>query len=361
MGTGHQGRQREAGLSVTAPASKRLRIAVVGAGMGSSPHFKSLESLSSAIEVPWVCARDAARLATATLPAQAQKTTRLEDILEDRSVDAVIVLTPPNTHLEIVAKAAAAGKHVLVEKPLEVTQEKARQLVEVCAEHQVKLAVMLQHRMSEAATTLRKLIGNGELGNLTNASASIRWWRPQSYYDEPGRGTLARDGGGVLMTQAIHALDLLLSLTGMPESVIAVARTSASHRMECEDTVAAILLYKNGAIGNIDATTAAYPGSAERISLSFTQASATLESGELLVQWMNGKTLRTGSRQTSGSGAGAMAFSHAAHQAVLLDFVQAIRTGIEPAVSGSSALDVHRLIAAMMESSRNAGAVSTPA
>ena len=135
MGSGHQGSQRQAGISMTAPHSKRLRIAVVGTGMGSAPHFKSLADLSAEIEVPWVCARDAARLAAATVPAHAQKTMRLEDILEDRSVDAVIVLTPPNTHLEIVAKAAAAGKHVLVEKPLEVTLAQAKQLVEVCAQH----------------------------------------------------------------------------------------------------------------------------------------------------------------------------------------------------------------------------------
>ena len=105
------------------------------------------------------------------------------------------------------------------------------------------------------------------------------------------------------MTPAIHAFYLLLSLTGMPESVVAVARTSASHQMECEDTVAAVFQYANGAIGNVDATTAAYPSSAERTALSFTHGSATLESGELRVEWMHGKTFKAGSKQSSGSGA----------------------------------------------------------
>jgi UDP-N-acetyl-2-amino-2-deoxyglucuronate dehydrogenase len=144
----------------------------------------------------------------------------------------------------------------------------------------------------------------------------------------------------------------MLSLTGPPETLHASARTSASHRMECEDTVSAILHYGNGALGNIDATTAAYPGAPERISLSFTKGSAVLESGELLVQWMGGRTLQAGNKQASGSGASSMAFGHEGHQRVLQDFLEAVRCGYEPEVNGRSALMVHQLIAAMMESSR---------
>jgi UDP-N-acetyl-2-amino-2-deoxyglucuronate dehydrogenase len=339
-------------MATTAPSASRLRIAVIGVGMGSAPHFQAIESLADTVDLVWVCARDSRRLVKAVLPALAKRTTRIEDILEDDSVSALLVLTPPSSHLEIVEKAARAGKHVLVEKPLEITLDKAQGLVEVCEENLVKLAVMLQHRMGVAPTALRQIIASGDLGELTSAAASIRWWRPQSYYDSPGRGTLARDGGGVLMTQAIHALDLLLSLTGLPETLHASARTSASHRMECEDTVSAMLHYANGALGNVDATTAAYPGAPERISLSFTGGSAVLEGGELLVQWLDGRTLQAGSRQASGSGASSMAFGHEAHQRVLQDFIDAVRGGHEPEVNGRSALMVHRLIAAMMESSR---------
>ena len=341
-------------MAKTAALASRLRIAVIGVGMGSAPHFQAIESLADQLDLVWVCARDSGRLAQAVLPALVappKRTTRLEDILEDTSVSALLVLTPPNSHLEIVEKAARAGKHVLVEKPLEITLDKAQRLVEVCEVNRVKLAVMLQHRMGDAPTALRGLITDGDLGDLTSAAASIRWWRPQSYYDAPGRGTLARDGGGVLMTQAIHALDLLISLTGLPEALHASARTSASHRMACEDTVSAMLHYANGALGNIDATTAAYPGTPERISLSFTKGAALLESGELLVQWLDGRTLKAGSRQASGSGASSMAFGHEAHQRVLADFIEAVRGGREPEVNGRSALMVHRLIAAMMESS----------
>lgn len=334
-----------------------MRVGVVGAGQACAPHFQSLHDLQDELELAWVIGRSSERLAALTLPAGAGVSTRLEDLLEDASIEAVLVLTPPNTHLEIVQRLAMAGKHVLVEKPLEVNLEKAEQLVSFCDNCGVKLAVMLQHRMREAARSLAGLVANGTLGSLVSASASVRWWRPQSYYDEPGRGTLARDGGGVLMTQAIHTLDLLLSLTGMPDQVSAMAGTSTMHRMEAEDTVAAALHYPNGAIGSIDATTAAYPGFPERIALNFTRGSATLESGELRAELLDGRSFHAGQKQTSGSGANPMAFDHQPHRAVLQDFVAAIRNNTEPAVTGRSALKVHRLIAAIMESAGSAAPV----
>jgi UDP-N-acetyl-2-amino-2-deoxyglucuronate dehydrogenase len=274
--------------------SPRLRIAVLGAGLGSAPHFQSLQDLSAEAELVYVYGRSAERLASVNLPAGAKKTTRIEDILEDASIQAVLVLTPPNTHLELVQRVARAGKHVLVEKPLEIDLNRANALVEACEEAGVTLAVMLQHRLREAAVALRALMAAGELGELVSASAAVRWWRPQSYYDEPGRGTLARDGGGVLITQAIHTLDLLLSFTGMPARVTGIAGTSAVHRMEGEDTAAALLHYGSGAVAVVQATTAAYPGFPERIELNFTRGTATLEGGEMRAAFQDGRTTERG-------------------------------------------------------------------
>jgi predicted dehydrogenase len=335
-----------------------MRIAVVGAGQASAPHLQSIQDLDGEVTLARVVARSAGKLGALELPEGTAISTRLEDILEDASIRAVLVLTPPNTHLDIVQRLARAGKHVLVEKPLDVTLDKAQQMVDICEQSGVKLAVMLQHRMREASLALAQLVKDGTMGQLLSASASIRWWRPQSYYDEPGRGTLARDGGGVLMTQAIHTLDLLLSLTGMPDKVLAMASTSAAHRMECEDTVAAVMHYPHGAIGSIDATTAAYPGFPERIALNFEHGSATLEAGELQAELMAGRKIQAGTRQATGSGANLMAFDHAFHRAVLQDFVTAIRNDAEPAVTGRSALQAQRLIAAVMESSSRGTAVT---
>ncbi|MES2416043.1 MAG: Gfo/Idh/MocA family oxidoreductase [Pseudomonadota bacterium] len=337
--------------------NKRLRLAVVGAGLGASPHFLSLEELAGEVDVAWVHARDAQRLAHARIPAGAIRTSRFEDILEDTSVQAVLVLTPANAHLEVVERAARAGKHVLVEKPLEADLARATALVDACEKHGVMLGIMLQHRLREAAVGLAGLIRSGEFGELVSALASVRWWRPQSYYDEPGRGTLARDGGGVLMTQAIHTLDLMLSLIGLPETVIGIAGTSHMHQMECEDNAAALLRYAGGAVATVQATTAAYPGFPERVELNFTKGSATLEAGVMRAAFIDGRSVSLGTAQGSGGGANPMAFDHAAHRAVIADFVQAVSTGGTPAITGRSALDVQRVIAAIMASSKNGGSV----
>ncbi len=327
-----------------------LRVALIGAGPSCAPHLQSLIELAPAVELAWVAARTPQRLAALQLPSFTRTTTQLDDVLNDASVRAALVVTPPHTHLEIAKQLACAGKHVLVEKPLDVSLARAQQLVDVCEQQGVKLAVMLQHRMREASLAAARLMAGGTLGTLTSSATSVRWWRPQSYYDQPGRGTLARDGGGVLMTQAIHTLDLLVQLTGLPAEVTALATTSLVHRMECEDTVTALLRYANGAIGTIDATTAAWPGYPERIALNFTGGTATLEAGALTVMPMDGPGHRVGEPQATGSGANLMAFDHGPHKAVIEDFVSAISTSAQPAVSGRSALAVQRLIEAMMAS-----------
>lgn len=339
------------------PQNKTARIAVIGAGVAAPPHFKSLHDLRDTVEVAWVYGRDAQRLAAAEVPAGARRTTCLQDVLDDTSVHAALVLTPPHTHLAIVEQLAAAGKHVLVEKPLELTLAQSERLVRVCEQHGVQLAVMLQHRASPAARQLAALVQSGELGALLGASASVRWWRPQSYYDQPGRGTLARDGGGVLMTQAIHTLDLLLHLIGQPVRVTGLVGTRL-HRMDTEDTAGALLQWANGAIGVIDATTAAYPGYPERIALNFARGTATLEAGALRVERPETETLRVGEAQASGSGANLMGFDHAGHRAVLQDFLQAITQQRPPLTSGRSALQVQRLIDAIVRSSSAGTAVS---
>ena len=326
-------------------------MAVIGAGLGAAPHFSSLEDLRTEADLVWVQTRNAERLAATPVPFGAQKTTHLNDILQDKSVPAVLVLTPPNTHLEIVRQLALAGKHVLVEKPLEINLPRASALVQVCEAQGVTLSVMLQHRLREAAVGLRALLVAGELGQLVSASASVRWWRPQSYYDEPGRGTLARDGGGVLITQAIHTLDLLLSLIGLPERVTGAASTSPMHSMEGEDCAAALLHYPRGAVAVLQATTAAYPGFAERIEFNGTLGSASIASGVLRADFLNGKSVTIGAEQGSGGGANSMAFDHAAHRTVLQDFIQAVQTGRAPAISGRSALGVQQVIEALMKSS----------
>ena len=329
------------------------RIAIVGAGMAFAPYLASLQALRSRVEVAWLVGRTLERVQPAAqqLPG-ARTSTTLDEVLADASVDAAFVLTPPNTHLDLVTHLAAAGKHVLLEKPLEVNAAQAELLVEVCRAGHVRLGVMLQHRMRPASIAMKALVAGGELGEMTCASVDMRWWRPQSYYDVAGRGTRARDGGGVLLTQGIHTLDNFLDIVGAPAELVAFANTSAAHRMECEDVVAAALRYANGATATLNATVAAYPGFSERIDYSGTRGTATLAGGQLDVHWLDGRSETIGTAQMLGGGADPMAFTHHAHQAVIEDFLDAIETGREPRIDGKSVLVVQRLIDALLESAQ---------
>jgi predicted dehydrogenase len=178
-------------------------------------------------------------------------------------------------------------------------------------------------------------------------------WRPQSYYDEPGRGTRARDGGGVLLTQGIHTLDLMLSLAGPVTEVRGYAMTSPVHRMETEDTVAAAVRFANGGVGTIDATTAAYPGAAERIEIAAEMGSASLVGSSLLVQWHDGRREEIAADGSAGgTGADPMAFPHDWHRSLWADFLDALAGRREPRVNGEEALKVHCLIDALLESAQ---------
>jgi len=207
----------------------------------------------------------------------------------------------------------------------------------------VKLGVVLQHRFRPAAEKLRENLG--KLGRIVSASAAIPNWRPQSYYDQPGRGTKARDGGGVLITQAIHTLDLFLSFTGEAESVSSFVTTTPVHKMETEDLVCAAVKFKSGALGVIHATTTAYPGFPERIELIGTNGTALLEGTALRMEFMDGTNLvfKTESG-AGGTGADPMAFPHDWHRGVLVDFLDAVEKKREPRISGAEALKVHRFI-----------------
>ena len=331
----------------------RTRIALVGLGMAVDPHARSLLELEDRVEVAYAFSPTEGRRRAFSERFPFPSCDSLETILADRSVAAMLILTPPNTHLDLVRRAAAAGKHVLLEKPIEVTTERSEALVEACRAAGVKLGMVLQHRFRPAARKLASLVREGELGGLVGASACMRLWRPQSYYDEPGRGTLARDGGGVLLTQGIHTLDLYLSLAGPVPEVFAFATTTRLHRMETEDLVCGSVRFADGALGIVEATTAAYPGSPERIELIGTNGTARLVGTGLEVSFLDGREVHMGSDASAGgTGASPMDFPHAWHRDLILDFVDAIETRRDPMVTGQAALKVHRFIDALLESSR---------
>jgi predicted dehydrogenase len=328
----------------------RHRIAIVGLGMAVTPHAKSLLDLRDRAEVVCAMSPSAARREAFAARFPLPTGDNLAGIVRDHSITAVAVLTPPNTHLEIASELARAGKHILLEKPLDVSTARAERLVAACSDAGVTLGVVLQHRFKPAAERLATLLRAGELGQIVNCSTSIRLWRPQSYYDEPGRGTRARDGGGVLLTQGIHTLDLMLSLAGPVVEAVGYARTSPLHRMETEDLVCAAVRFSSGAVGVIDASTTAYPGSPERIELIGTRGTAALAGTALSVQFHDGRHEEVAADASpGGTGADPMAFPHDYHHSVWRDFLDALEQRRPPRVSGAEALKVHRLIDALLE------------
>jgi len=331
-----------------------FRVGVVGLGMAVTPHAKSLLDLADRVTVAAAYSPSAARREAFAAKFAFPVVASLEAVLEDRAIDAVLVLTPPNTHLELVQRCAAAGKHVLLEKPLEISTARAEQLV--ASARKVKLAICLQHRFRPAAEKLHELVGGGRLGKLVSATAAIPNWRPQSYYDQPGRGTRARDGGGVLLTQGIHTLDLFLSYTGEAAQVLSFTATTPVHRMETEDLCTAAVKFESGALGVVHATTAAYPGFPERIELIGTRGTALLLGTELKAHFVDGETVEV-KTDSGGGGTGAdpMAFPHDWHRDVLADFLDAIETNRAPRVSGTEALKVHRFIDMLLRTPRSAG------
>jgi predicted dehydrogenase len=331
----------------------RHRALVVGLGAAAAPHLKSLLDLRDRVEIAAAFSRSAERRAAiaASFP-ELRVTADLEPAIADPSIDLAFVLTPPDAREELVGRLAAAGKHVLCEKPLERTTSAAERIVRRCAAAGVRLAVMLQMRARETSRTLRGLLERGELGRQAFVELRVPWWRPQAYYDEPGRGTLARDGGGVLVTQAIHALDLMLHLLGPVREVTAVAGTTPLHRMEGEDFAAAGLVFADGTMGSLLATTAAWPGGPEELRIVGDAAVATLVGGTLELLRPDGSRERLGEPTGTGGGAAFMDFPHDWHRAVIADFLDAVEEGREPASSGRSALAVHRLIDALLLSAR---------
>jgi len=267
----------------------------------------------------------------------------LKDALKRADVDIVVIATPSGAHMEPAVAAAEAGKHVVVEKPLEITLERCDRIIDACARKNVKLCTIFPSRFGDANQALKKAVAAGRFGRLTLGETTCKWWRSQAYYDNGGwKGTKALDGGGALMNQAIHNVDLLYWIMGPVVGISGFIDMLAHERIEVEDTAVACLRFKNGALGVIQATTSIYPGWPKTIAVHGDKGSAVIEQDDL-VRWQfdpetaEDKQLRERFAQKTGASGGSSdpaAISHVGHARQLTDFVQAIAAGREPLVDG---------------------------
>jgi predicted dehydrogenase len=330
-----------------------LRVVVVGAGFGAGAHLRALREMGC--EMVAVVTRHPGRAAAARALFPEVLTCWPATAALDRGADLAIIASPTATHLDIVREAAARDIDVVVEKPLDANLDRAAQLLDVAGRHGIGLAVCLQHRVKPAGRALRGLVDGGALGPFTGGAVSVPWWRPKTYYDEPGRGTYARDGGGVLIVQAIHTLDLFLHVVGAPARVQAQA-SRVVQPMEAEDTIAGVLDYGDGRLVPVHATVAAYPGRDEELWVSGTAGTALLRGADLLrYAEPGGEPETVVTEQAASTAVSPSAMPTAWHRALLEDAVESFAAGREPVASGRSALATQRVVAAMYEAARTGG------
>jgi predicted dehydrogenase len=263
-------------------AANPIRFAVIGCGVIGHTHARSIAALAPDAEL--VLAIDVHAELAAALASEygVDHASSLDAAFARTDIDAVAICTPSGTHAEIAVAALAAGKHVMVEKPLDVSLAAAARVAAAQRRTGLTVAVISQHRFDPSSETVYRAVQDRRLGNLTSAIASVAWWRTQRYYDSSDwRGTWALDGGGALMNQGIHTLDLLVWMLGAPVEVSAWTARLAHERIEVEDTAVATIRFANRALAVVHTTTAAYPGVSTRLQIHGDRGSAIIDNDRL--------------------------------------------------------------------------------
>ena len=334
--------------------------ALIGLGMVSATYVDALRNIGESINLKGVLSSHPESAQTfiekhysETKQSKPFIYQNVDEIAEDPTIDFVLLTTPPDARKDLVSTLARAGKPILMEKPIERTLTAATSLCEICEANDVPLGIMLQHRARPSAQALRHLVNTDTTGPLYAVEVHVPWWREQAYYNQPGRGSYARDGGGVMISQAIHTLDLALQFTGSVEDVIALTATTGFHNMEAEDFVSGGLRFANGAVGSILGSTASYPGRTEEIVLHYEKLSATLKSSLLILDWHDAPSETIGEQASTGAGADPMAFTSDWHRFMIENFTSTLHGEGELLAPARSALSVHALIDALERSGQS--------
>jgi UDP-N-acetyl-2-amino-2-deoxyglucuronate dehydrogenase len=340
-------------------AGRPFGFGIVGTGVIAATHADAVASLPDASLIAVTDAeRDRARSFSARHDCAAEPD--LDALLARDDVDVVSVCVPSGLHAEVGIRAAAAGKHLVVEKPLDVSVAAADRLISAARAAGVVMTVMSQHRFDQGLIELRRLVDDGQLGRLVLGEASTKWYRSQGYYDSAAwRGTWALDGGS-LMNQGIHYLDLLLWIMGPVAEVTALYSTQ-THQIEAEDAALAVLRFASGAVGTIVASTAVFPGFAQRLEISGTGGTVVIEDGEIIRCDLSadrnepglGASLTARGSAPSAATANPAGLQTASHAAQIRDLLDAMKEGRPPAVTGEDGRAALEIVSAVYESARD--------
>jgi predicted dehydrogenase len=337
-----------------------LGFGIVGAGAIGEIHASAIADVPGA-ELRAVYDRSAASASALVKKYPARIEADLAGLLSSPDIDVVCVTTPSGAHAEVAVPALNAGKHVFCEKPLEINVERIDAMIEAAAANDRILAAVFPSRLGLGARTVKTAVEEGRIGRLTLCSAYIKWWRTQQYYDEGGwHGTWALDGGGAMMNQAIHSVDLLQWLVGMPTKIHAFAGALAHERIEVEDTLVASLQFENGALGVIECATSCFPGFNRRIEICGDRGSAIIED-DSIKRWEfaderpEDEAIRRG-EATSGLKGGTSdpkLVSNKGHRLQVEDLVSAIRESRPPFIDGESGRRAVAIVRAAYESAES--------
>lgn len=345
-----------------------IGFGIVGCGMIANFHARAIGDVPGAKLVACYDAVPAAaeRLAAST-GCKAYAT--LDAMLADTAVQVVAIGTPSGAHAEPAVAAARAGKHVIVEKPLEITLRRCDAIVEACRKAGVVLSTIFPSRFHDSSVAMKRAVEEGRFGRLTVGDAFVKWYRTQQYYDSGAwRGTWELDGGGALMNQAIHSVDLLLWLMGPVAEVRAQTGLLAHQRIAVEDVAMATLRFASGAMGVIEASTAVYPGYLKRIEIHGSEGSAVMEE-EDLVKWdfakkkaRDAEIQKKMAEKVSGGGGAAdpAAIGHHGHARQFRDVVRAIKKGGQPLIDGPEGRRSVEVILAIYKAAETGRAVRLP-
>ena len=331
---------------------KKLGFGIIGTGSVAKQHAKAIKALDNC-ELVAVCSSSPARAVAAERRFAVPAYSDYKEMLLQDDIQVVCICTECGRLLQPTLAAARAGIHVLCEKPLEVTLERADRMIEACREAGVRLGCVFQNRFSDDYLKLKEVVEAGRLGKLILGNAYIKWYRDDEYYASSSwRGTLLGDGGAALINQGIHTIDLLVDVMGGVESVYAKVKT-VTHDIEGEDLGVALLTFQNGALGAIQGATATYPGYPERLEVFGDRGSVILEAGKIIAWNVIGdedKPDRVSSPAPSGA-ADPTAIGFELHRRQIADMAAAIRDGRQPLVTGEEGRKALALIRNIYRSS----------
>jgi UDP-N-acetyl-2-amino-2-deoxyglucuronate dehydrogenase len=337
-----------------------MNVGIIGTGAISHKHAEAYRHIGYRLTVCTDVDREAGtrfaeRYGTQFVPSY-------EEVCRHPSVDYVDVCTFPDFRLQPLLVCAEAGKHIQVQKPISTSLETARLMVETARRAGILLGVVSQHRFDDASLFLSRAIAAGRLGRLIECDCYVKWYRSPEYYARPIKGSWKTEGGGALMNQAIHQIDILRWLAGPVTEVAAFWQLGALHRIESEDVVNAVVRYASGATGAIQASTAFWPGYSERIELHGTQGTAIV-SGDKLTAWDvrdDAGEPAPLAREVASGASDPMAISLEPFERQFLDFGDAIARGRKPLVAGEEGCQALEIVDAVYRSCRTGAKVVLP-